>query len=138
VWNLGIPPTSYLNDAGQIGRRRAQAMIIFVLLALVFAAVVAAAGVVIGTLALALRAVVWIVFFPIRLIFSFLALPILLGGLALMVVAVVGASILGALFVGLGVLLAAAFSVALPLGLVFGACWLIARLMRRPALAKVV
>jgi hypothetical protein len=32
------------------------------------------------------------------------------------------------------VLLAAALSVAVPLALVFGACWLVARLLRRPAL----
>ncbi len=108
-------------------------MILFVLTALVFAAVVAAAGVVLGTLALVVRAVLWVVFFPIRLLFSLVALPFLLGGLALFVLFVVGASLLGALFVGLGVLLAAALSAALPLALVFGAVWLVARLMRRPA-----
>jgi len=108
-------------------------MIVLVLMALVFAAIVAAGGVVLGTLALLFRAALWIVFFPIRLLFSLLAVPFVLGGLALMVLAVVGVSLLGALFVGLGVLLAAALSVALPLALVFGACWLVARLIRRPA-----
>jgi hypothetical protein len=109
-------------------------MVVFALMALVFAAVVAAAGVVLGTLALVLRAALWVVFFPIRLLFSLVAVPFVLGGLALMVLAVVGVSLLGALFVGLGVLLAAALSVAVPLALVFGACWLVARLLRRPAL----
>ena len=108
-------------------------MVLLVLMALVFAAVVAAAGVVLGTLALLFRAVLWVVFFPIRVLFSLVALPFLLGGLALMVLVVVGASLLGALFVGLGVLLAAALSLVVPLALVFGACWLVARLMRRPA-----
>jgi hypothetical protein len=107
-------------------------MVVFVLMALVFAAVVAAAGVVLGTLALLVRAALWVVFFPIRLLFSLVAVPFILGGLALAVVAVVGVSLLGALFVGLGVLLAAALSVAVPLALVFGACWLIARLIRGP------
>jgi hypothetical protein len=109
-------------------------VVVFALMALVFAAVVAAAGVVLGTLALVLRAALWVVFFPIRLLFSLVAVPFVLGGLALMVLAVVGVSLLGALFVGLGVLLAAALSVAVPLALVFGACWLVARLLRRPAL----
>jgi hypothetical protein len=108
-------------------------MIVLVLMALVFAAIVAAGGVVLGTLALLVRAALWVVFFPIRLLFSLLALPFFLGGLALMVLAVVGVSLLGALFVGLGVLLAAVLSLAVPLALVFGACWLVARLMRRPA-----
>jgi hypothetical protein len=108
-------------------------MIVLVLMALVFAAIVAAGGVVLGTLALLVRAALWVVFFPIRLLFSLLAVPFVLGGLALMVLAVVGVSLLGALFVGLGVLLAAALSVAIPLALVFGACWLVARLLRRPA-----
>ena len=108
-------------------------MIVLVLMALVFAAIVAAGGVVLGTLALVLRAALWVVFFPIRLLFSLLAVPFVLGGLALMVLAVVGVSLLGALFVGLGVLLAAALSAVLPLALVFGACWLVARLIRRPA-----
>jgi hypothetical protein len=108
-------------------------MVVFVLMALVFAAVVAAAGVVFGTLALLLRAALWVVFFPIRLLFSLVAVPFVLGGLALAVLAVVALSVVGALFVGLGVLLAAGLSVAVPLALVFGACWLIARLIRRPA-----
>lgn len=108
-------------------------MVVLVLMALVFAAVVAAAGVVLGTLALVVRAALWVVFFPIRLLFSLVAVPFLLGGLALMIIGVVGVSLLGALFVGLGVLLAAGLSVALPLALVFGACWLVARLIRRPA-----
>jgi hypothetical protein len=94
---------------------------------------VAAGGVVLGTLALLLRASLWVVFFPIRLLVSLLAVPFVLGGLALMVIAVVGVSLLGALFVGLGVLLAAVLSAALPLALVFGACWLVAKLIRRPA-----
>jgi hypothetical protein len=108
-------------------------MIVLVLMALVFAAIVAAGGVVLGTLALLVRAALWVVFFPIRLLFSLLALPFILGGLAVMVLAVVGVSLLGALFMGLGVLLAAALSAAIPLLLVFGACWLVARLIRRPA-----
>ena len=108
-------------------------MVVLVLMALVFAAIVAAGGVVLGTLALLLRAALWVVFFPIRLLFSLLAVPFVLGGLALVILAVVGVSLLGALFVGLGVLLAAALSVAVPLALVFGACWLVARLIRRPA-----
>jgi len=108
-------------------------MIVLVLMALVFAAIVAAGGLVLGTLALLVRAAFWVVFFPIRLLFSLLAVPFVLGGLALMVLAVVGVSLLGALFVGLGVLLAAALSAVLPLVLVFGACWLVARLLRRPA-----
>jgi hypothetical protein len=110
-------------------------MVVFVLMALVFAAVVAAAGVVFGTLALLLRAALWVVFFPIRLLFSLVAVPFVLGGLALAVLAVVALSVVGALFVGLGVLLAAGLSVAVPLALVFGACWLIARLIRRPAVS---
>jgi hypothetical protein len=108
-------------------------MIVLVLMALVFAAIVAAGGVVLGTLALLLRAAFWVVFFPIRLLVSLFAVPFVLGGLALIVVAVVGISLLGALFVGMGVLLAAVLSAALPLALVFGACWLVARLLRRPA-----
>jgi hypothetical protein len=108
-------------------------MVVLVLMALVFAAVVAAAGVVLGTLALVLRAALWVVFFPIRLLFSLVAVPFVLGGLALMVLAVVGVSLVGALFVGLGVLLAAGLSLVLPLALVFGVCWLIAHLIRRPA-----
>jgi hypothetical protein len=116
-----------------IGRRRAVPMVVFVLMALVFAAVVAAAGVVLGTLALLVRAALWVVFFPIRLLFSLVAVPFVLGGLALVVLAILAVSLMGALFVGLGVLLAAGLSVAVPLALVFGACWLIARLIRRPA-----
>jgi hypothetical protein len=108
-------------------------MIVLVLMALVFAAIVAAGGVVLGTLALLLRAALWVVFFPIRLLVSLLAVPFVLGGLALIVIAVVGMSLLGALFVGLGVLLAAVLSAVLPLALVFGACWLVAKLIRRPA-----
>jgi hypothetical protein len=108
-------------------------MVVFVLMALVFAAVVAAAGVVLGTLALLVRAALWVVFFPIRLLFSLVAVPFVLGGLALVVLAILAVSLMGALFVGLGVLLAAGLSVAVPLALVFGACWLIARLIRRPA-----
>jgi hypothetical protein len=106
-------------------------MILFVMLGLMFAAVFAAAGVVVGTLALAFRAALWLVLFPFRVVFSLIALPLMLVG-------IVGAALVGALFVGLGVLVAAALSVALPLGLIFGACWLIARAMRGPAVAKVV
>jgi hypothetical protein len=108
-------------------------MVVLALMALVFAAVVAAAGVVLGTLALVLRAALWVVFFPIRLLFSLVAAPFVLAGVALMVLGVLGVALVGTLFVGLGVLLAAALSVALPLALVFGGCWLIARLVRRPA-----
>jgi hypothetical protein len=82
-------------------------MVVFVLMALVFAAVVAAAGVVLGTLALLVRAALWVVFFPIRLLFSLVAVPFVLGGLALVVLAILAVSLMGALFVGLGVLLAA-------------------------------
>jgi hypothetical protein len=108
-------------------------MVFFVFMAAVFAAVVAGAGVVLGTLALVLRAALWVAFFPIRLLFSLAVVPFLLGGLALLVLGVVGVSLVGALFVGLGVLVAAVFSLAAPLLLVFGACWLVARMMRRPA-----
>ena len=52
-----------------------------------------------------------------------------------MVLAVVGVSLLGAVFVGLGVLVAASLSVVVPLALVFGACWLVAKLLRRPTIA---
>jgi hypothetical protein len=109
-------------------------MVVFVLMALVLAAVVAAAGVVLGTLALLVRAALWVLFFPIRLLFSLVAVPFVLGGLALVILAILAVSLMGALFVALGVLLAAGLSVVVPLALVFGACWLIARLIRRPAL----
>jgi hypothetical protein len=108
-------------------------MIVLVFMALVVAAVVAGLGVVLGTAALLLRGLFFLILFPIRLVLSLVALPFILVGVALMIVAVVGASLVGALFVGLGVLLAAAMSVVVPLGLVFGACWLIARMIRRPA-----
>jgi hypothetical protein len=108
-------------------------MIVLLFMALVVAAVVAGLGVVLGTAALLIRGLIFLILLPFRLVFSLIALPFLLGGLALLVVGVVGASLLGALFVGLGVLMAAALSVVVPLGLVFGACWLIARMIRRPA-----
>ena len=50
-------------------------MIVLVLMALVFAAIVAAAGLVLGTLALVVRTALWLVFFPIRLLFSLVAAP---------------------------------------------------------------
>ena len=108
-------------------------MFLIALMALVFAAVVGAFGVLIGTVALLFRGLLWIVFFPVRLVLSLVALPFVLVALAIAAIAVVGASLLGAVFVGLGVLVAGAVTLALPLAVVFGVCWLIARLMRRPA-----
>lgn len=108
-------------------------MVLFVLMALVFAAVIGAFGVVIGAVVLLLRGIFWLVFLPIRIALSLVALPFILVALAIAAVAVVGASLLGALFVGLGVLVAGAVTLAFPLALVFGTCWFIARLMRRPA-----
>ena len=113
-------------------------MFLIALMALVFAAVVGAFGVVVGTVALLLRGVLWIVFFPIRLALSLIALPFVLVALAIAAIAVVGVSLLGAVFVGLGVLAAGALTLALPLALVFGVCWLIARLVRRPQSAALL
>lgn len=110
-------------------------MILFVLLALVLAAAVAGVGVVLGAAALLLRGLFWFILLPIRLVLSFVALPLVLGVLALAALSVIGVLIVGALFVSLGVLLGALVSAALPLALVFGACWLVARLVRRPASA---
>lgn len=110
-------------------------MFLIALMALVFAAVIGAFGVVIGTAALLLRGIFWVVFFPIRLAFSLIALPFVLVALAIAAVAIVGVSLVGALFVGLGVLVAGALTFALPLALVFGACWLVARLLRGPVVA---
>lgn len=110
-------------------------MIVFVLLALVLAAAVAGVGVILGALALLVRGLFWFILFPIRLVLSFIALPLVLGVLVLAALSVIGVTILGALFVGLGLVLGALVSAALPLALVFGACWLVARLVRRPAAA---
>ncbi len=107
-------------------------MIVLVAMALLAAAVFATLGIVVGAAALLVRGVLWLVFLPFRLLFSFVALPILLGGLALMILGVVGVSLLGALFVTVAALAAAALSLLAPVALVVGLIWLIAKAVRRP------
>jgi hypothetical protein len=105
-------------------------MIVLATMALL-AAIVAVIGIVIGSLALLIRGVLWLVLLPFRLLFGLAIVPFILGGIALTVLVVVGFAVFGALFVTAGVLLAAAISLLLPVALVAGVIWLIAKLAHR-------
>jgi hypothetical protein len=105
-------------------------MIVLLALALLAAAVFATLGIVVGAAALLIRGIFWLVFLPFRLLFSFVALPVFLGGIALFVLGVVGFSVIGALLVTAAALAAAAISLLMPVALVAGVIWLIARALR--------
>jgi hypothetical protein len=80
-------------------------------------------------MAFVLRAVIFLILLPFKLIFLALGLPLLIvGSVGAFVVAVV----MGSLLVGAGILAAVLASAVLPLALVVFAIWALLRLSRRP------
>jgi hypothetical protein len=92
-----------------------------------------AVGALVGLVGMVLRAVIFFVLLPFRLLFWALALPfalaaVVFGGLIGVV------ALVGGLLIGASVLVASAFVLLWPLALVAGLICLVVRLGRRPAL----